>query len=83
MVTAARLLVDGIPAAVRRDEVVNMAAEAIVLLGVTDRYGQAFDALDAWTQARETAPFVLLDATLGLNSDETGCGRRCRRWRNG
>ena len=69
LATAARLLVDGVPAAVRRDEVVNMAAEAIVLLGRTDHYGRAFEALDAWTQAPQTPPFALLDATLGLDSD--------------
>ena len=46
-----------------------MAAEAIVLLGATDHYGQAFEALDAWTQAPQTPPFALLEATLGLDSD--------------
>ena len=69
LATAARLLVDGVPAAVRRDEVVNMAAEAIVLLGRTDHYGRAFEALDAWTQAPQTPPFALLDTTLGLDAD--------------
>ena len=53
LATAAGVLVDGVPAAVRRHEVVNMAAEAIVLLGSTDHYGRAFEVLDAWTQARE------------------------------
>ncbi len=67
--TAARLLVDGVPAAVRRHEVVNMAGEAIVLLGASDRYAQALHALDAWTRAPRTAPFALLDATLALDSD--------------
>ena len=38
-------------------------------LGATDRHGQALRALDAWTLARETAPFALLDATLALESD--------------
>ncbi len=66
--TAARLLVDGVPAAVRRHEVVNMAGEAIVLLGASDRHAQALHALDAWTQATQTAPFALLDATLALDS---------------
>ena len=47
LATAARLLVDGIPASVRRHEVVNMASEAIVRLGATDRHGQASRALDA------------------------------------
>ena len=84
LATAARLLVDGIPAAVRRHELVNMAAEAVVLLRATDHYGRAFEALDAWTQAPQAPPFALLDATLGLDSDgRTGCGRRCRRWRSG
>ncbi len=67
--TAARLLVDGVPTAVRRHEVVNMAGEAIVLLGASDRYAQALHALDAWTRAPQTAPFALLDATLALDSD--------------
>ncbi len=67
--TVARLLVDGVPAAVRRHEVVNMAGEAIVLLGASDRYAQALHALDAWTQAPRTAQFALLDATLTLDSD--------------
>lgn len=69
LATAARLLVDGAPAAVRRHEVVNMAAEAIVLLGASDRYAQTLHALDAWTEAPQTAPFALLDATLALDSD--------------
>ena len=69
LATAARLLVDGVPAAVHRHEVVNMAGEAIVLLGASDRYAQALHALDAWTQAPQTAPFALLYATLGLDSD--------------
>ena len=56
--TAARLLVDGVPAAVRRREVVNMAGEATVLLGASDRYAQALPVLDAWTQASRTAPFA-------------------------
>ena len=43
LATGARLLVDGVPAAVRRHEVVNMAAEAVVLLGATERYGRAFE----------------------------------------
>ena len=67
--TAARLLVDGVPAAVGRHEVVNMAGEAIVLLGASDRYAQALHVLDAWMQAPQTAPFALLDATLALDSD--------------
>ena len=67
--TAARLLVDGVPAAVRRRELVNMAGEATVLLGASDRYAQALPVLDAWTQAPRTAPFALLDATLALDSD--------------
>ena len=67
--TAARLLVHGVPDAVRRHEVVNMAGEAIVLLGASDRYAQALHAVDAWTRAPQTAPFALLDATLALDSD--------------
>ena len=35
LATAARLLVDGVLAAIRRDGVVNLTAEAIVLLGAT------------------------------------------------
>ena len=69
LATAARLLVDGVPAAVRRHEVVNMAGEAIMLLGASDHYAQALHALDAWRQAPQSAPFALLDATLALDSD--------------
>ncbi len=76
LATAARLLVDSVPAGVRRDEVVNMAVEAIVLLGATDRYGQAFGAgHGAVRSARRHA--------RGSIPTATGCGRRCRRWRNG
>ena len=60
--TAARLLVDGAPAGVRRHEVVNMAGEAIVLLGASDHYAQALHALDTWSLARETPPFAPLDS---------------------
>ena len=67
--TAARLLVDGVPVAVRRRDVVNMAGEATVLLGASDRYAQALPVLDAWTQAPRTVPFALLDATFALDSD--------------
>ena len=69
LATAARLLVDGVPDAVRRDEVVSMAGAAIVPLRASDRYAQALQALDAWTQAPEVAPFAPLDATLALDSD--------------
>ena len=39
-----------------------------------------------WMRGRSpvrTAPFALLDATLGLESDGVGCGKHCRRWRSG
>ena len=75
LATAARLLVDGVPAAVHRHEVVNMAGEAIVLLGASDRYAHALHALhalDAWTQAPQMAC-----STPRLRSTPTGagCGR--------
>ena len=47
LATAARLLVDGVPAGVRRHEVVSVAGEAIVLLGEPDHYAQALNALVA------------------------------------
>ena len=40
-----------------------------MLLGASARYAQALHALDAWTQAPQTAPLALLDATLALDSD--------------
>ena len=69
LATAARLLVDGVPTTVRRHEVVNMAGEAVVLLGGSDLYAQALGALDAWTQSRETSPFGLLEAAQALGPD--------------
>ena len=71
LATAARLLVDGIPARVHRHEVIRMAGEAILSLDACDRHAHALHALDAWTLARETAPFVLLDAALALESDRS------------
>ena len=73
--TAGRLLVDGVPAAVRRHEVVNMAGEVIVVLDASDRYTQALHALDEWTRAPRTAPFALLDAKLALDSDGNWLGQ--------
>ena len=71
LATAAGLLVDGVPAAVRRHEVVNMAGEAIVLLGASVHYRQALAALDAWRRARGTPPFALLDATLAEGQERS------------
>ena len=71
LATAARLLVDGIPARVHRHEVIRMAGEAILSLDASDRHAHALHALDAWTLARETAPFVLLDTALALESDRS------------
>ena len=69
LATAARLLVDGVPAGVRRHDVVGMADEAILVLGMADRHAHALHELDGWTLARHTSPFELLDATLALASE--------------
>ena len=69
LATAARLLVDGLPAGVRRRDVFVMADEAIVRIGSPDGHGQAFQELEAWSIERETAPFALLDATLALGPE--------------
>ena len=69
LATAARLLVDGVPAGVRRQDVLMMADEAIAVLGSSVPYEQAFRELDAWSVERETAPFALLDATLALGRE--------------
>ena len=68
LATAARLLVDGVPATVRRHEVVHVAGEAAVFLGASGGHSQALQALDEWTQSPRTAPFALLDATLALDA---------------
>ena len=71
LATAARLLLDGVPAGVRRHEVLGMAGEAIAQAGASgaERPERALNELDAWTLARHTAPFALLDATLALESE--------------
>ena len=66
--TAARLLVDGLPARVTRSQVVDQAGNSAALLGV-EGSGEAFRRLDEWTQDRESAPFGLLNATLALGKD--------------
>ena len=55
LVTAPACSVDGMPAGIRRHEVIRMAGEAMMLLGATNAYGQALHARDTLTQARETA----------------------------
>ena len=64
------VLVDGVPAAARRDEVVNHGRRG----GGDSRRAsnhnvQALHALDSWTQAPWLPPFALLDATLALDSN--------------
>ena len=84
LATAARLLVDGVPVAVRRDEVVNMAAEAIVLLGSTDHYGHAFRGAGC-VDAGAGDGAVRATSTPRSRSKPTAadCAKRCRRWRSG
>ena len=69
LATAARLLVEGLPAGLRRDDVLMMADEAVDFLGASERHENALRELDAWTLERETPPFALLDATLALGRE--------------
>ena len=65
LATAARLLIDGVPGSMGRDEIVNMAHEATKLMEPAE-YAEAFQHLNDWTLDRESPPFSLLDATLAL-----------------
>ena len=69
LATAARLLVDGLPAGVRRDDVHMMADEAIVVLRSPAPYEQAFQELAAWSVERDAAPFALLDAAIAMGRE--------------
>ncbi len=62
---AARLLVDGSPERVGRDEVVSQAAGIIDILE-TRRFHNAFRLLDQWTLDKSSQPFDLLDAIIAL-----------------
>ena len=75
LATAARLLVDGGPRRGPPSRGGQLADEAIVLLGASGPYAQALQALDAWTEAPQTAPLALLDATLALDSDGSWLGQ--------
>ena len=75
LATAARLLVGGVPADVRREDVAKTACEAIEQRLVedadsSDGYKQAFEELDKWTRDRTVPPFPLLEAVLALGRDD-------------
>ena len=69
LATAARLIVDGLPAGVRRDDVLLMTDEAITDLRSPAPHEAALRELDTWSVHRDAAPFALLDATLALGRD--------------
>ena len=69
LATAARLLVDGIPPGVRRDDVIDIGNQAAHALE-TGRDADAFQKLAAWSGQRESPPFGLLNAGLALGSSE-------------
>ena len=67
LATAARLLIDGTPEGVSRQDVGNTARKTITNLDAA--YLAAFDELESWSASRNRAaspPFGLLDATLSL-----------------
>ena len=67
LATAARLLVDGIPDGVSRQDVGDMARKTTASLDAV--YLTAFDELESWSASSNRAmspPFGLLDATLSL-----------------
>ena len=66
--TAARMIVDGLPARVARGQVSAQAENSAALLG-GGRAVEAFRRLDEWTQDREGSPLRLLDVTLSLERD--------------
>ena len=70
LATAARLLIDGVPGSLGRDEIVNMAHEATKIMEPAE-YAEAFQHLNDWTLDRESPPFSLLDATLALGEAGT------------
>ena len=68
LTTAARLLVDGLPPRVRRDEVLDQAKEATAGLE-TPEMGAAFSSWADWTLDRSMSPFALLDAATALGQE--------------
>ena len=63
------VLVDGVSAAVRGNEVVNHGRRGSrVSRRASNHKVQALHALDSWTRAPRPPPFALLDATLALDS---------------
>ena len=66
---AARLLVDGTPDGVERNNVVRKGEETINLLDNAEFYN-AFRNLGKWTLDKESPPFDLLNAAVTLNQDD-------------
>ena len=66
--TAARMLVDGLPARVTRGQVVTQSEESAVQLD-DQRSVEAFRRLDEWTHNREGSALGLLNATLALGDN--------------
>ena len=69
LATAARLLVDGLPPRVNRDEVLEQAEGAIAGLE-TPEISAAFHSLAEWTLDRSMSPFELLDAATALGQQD-------------
>ena len=65
--TAARMLVDGLPARVSRGQVSARAKNSAALMGGKTSV-DAFSRLDEWTQDRQSSPLRLLDAALSLEA---------------
>ena len=63
--TAARMLVDGLPARVARSQVAAQSEYSAALLGV-EKSVEAFRRLDEWTLDRKRSPLGLLNVTLAL-----------------
>jgi hypothetical protein len=66
--TAARLLVDGFPTRVHRDEVVKAAHESLKELK-SELELNAFDELNAWSTDTSNSPHALLDAIIAIDKD--------------
>lgn len=77
LTTAARLLVDGLPPRVSRDEVLDQAKEATAGLEPPEM-GAAFSSWADWTLDRSMSPFALLDAATALGQ-EAGWMRSAKR----
>ncbi len=68
LATAARLMIDGLPRSLSRDEIVSMAEEAADSLESVE-YAEAFQHLNDWALDRESPPFSLLDAATALGEE--------------